>query len=514
MTTISASPAIACSPIKTATPLVRYETFIQAIRDSGYKGPPAAIAELVDNAVEANAKTIEIELICAATDEIVSTIRITDNGSGMSADTLQTALQFGGSSRFNSRQSLGRYGMGLPCSFLCLATRVDVWTRRSRSATWWSYLDVSEISEKGLHAITPPQRVPKPDKRLPLSGTCIQLSRCDRLDPSKRSALAKLLQSELGRIFRHVIAGGVTIALDGVDVVPVDPLFNIGGGESAKGALFGPPLKFPICVPDSKSTSEVVVSFSELPVKQWFDLPNKVKRQIGIANRAGVSIVRAGREVDYGWFFMGKKRRENYDDWWRCEIHYEPALDELFGLTHTKQRIRPTLSLAAIISPEVESIARTLNNRVRTAFAGVKTESRVSPSERRAMQFDILLDPPSLFKDHKGAKGNALDASSKLLAGLRYRLTTQPLKGGVIFEPSLRGDTVNLHLNTRHVFYEQIYSRLKSEKSLRSCDALRLIELFMLAYSRAEVSLSTRTSSRHAAKLRFAWSEALTSFLG
>src|SRR5437764_10704558 len=87
-------------PLKDSTPLVRYTTFIQAIRDSGYKGASAALAELVDNAVEANAKQIKIELLTPENSESVSAIRITDDGSGMTPEVLQTALQFGGSSRF------------------------------------------------------------------------------------------------------------------------------------------------------------------------------------------------------------------------------------------------------------------------------------------------------------------------------------------------------------------------------------------------------------------------------
>ncbi|MGI8447952.1 MAG: hypothetical protein ACR2MP_12395 [Streptosporangiaceae bacterium] len=40
-----------------------------------------------------------------------------------------------------------------------------------------------------------------------------------------------------------------------------------------------------------------------------------------------VSVVRSGREIDQGWFFMGTKRRENHDDWWRCEVRFDPVLD-------------------------------------------------------------------------------------------------------------------------------------------------------------------------------------------
>lgn len=432
MTPISETRPPAATPVKISTPLVRYETFIQAIRDSGYKGAAAALAELVDNAVEADAKNIKIELLTTDNSDSVSRILITDDGTGMTPDVLQTALQFGGSSRFNSRQSLGRFGMGLPCSSLSIAARVDVWTGRSRGSAWWSYLDVAEISEKGQSAIPRPQRMTSTHPR----GTRVELSQCDRLDPVKKTPLKKLLQSELGRVFRHIITSGVKLTVDSTAVSPLDPLFSIGDKKWSKGTLFGPPLKFPIRIPDSKTASEVVVFFSELPVKQWFDLPNKVKRQIGIANGAGVSVVRAAREVDYGWFFMGGKRRENYDDWWRCEIHYEPALDELFGLTHTKQRIRPTLALAQIISPEIEAIARTLNARVRNAFAQVKTASRVSPSERRAMQADVLIDPPALFMDEPAKRHNCRHA--QMLAGLEYCLTPQPVKSGAIFEASLQ----------------------------------------------------------------------------
>ena len=498
-----------------AAPLVRFETFIQAIRDSGYKGPAAAIAELVDNAIEAEAKHIAIELLSQAEAEVVSRVRITDDGTGMTPAILQTALQFGGSSRFNSRESLGRYGMGLPCSALSIAKRVDVWTWRSSRTIWWSYLDVAEISKKGSSGVPRPSNEPPVEKHAATgSGTLIELSRCDRLDPCKPGPLIRLLHAELGRIFRHLIAADVMITINGENVAPVDPLFFLGDGKWSKGVPFGPPLKFPIRIPESRIASEVAVFFSELPVKQWFDLPNKTKRQLGIATGAGISVVRAGREVDYGWYFMGKKRRENYDDWWRCEVHYEPVLDELFGLTHTKQRIRPTVALEQIITPEIEAVARTLNARVRAAFARIKTEDKISPSERRATEADVLINPPSLFLEKLNGRNASARAQAQSIAGLQYSLTPKPLKNSAMFEAALRSGTVNVHLNTRHVFYEQIYQRIKKQRALPSCDALTLIELLMLAYSRAELSVASQTASRHAAQLRFAWGEVLTSFLG
>ena len=56
---------------------------------------------------------------------------------------------------------------------------------------------------------------------------------------------------------------------------------------------------------------EVVASataqFSLLPVARWHDLPNEEKRRLGITGGAGLSVIRAGREIDYGWLLFGKR---------------------------------------------------------------------------------------------------------------------------------------------------------------------------------------------------------------
>jgi sensor histidine kinase regulating citrate/malate metabolism len=107
--------------------LVNIGNFIVATRDSGYKSTAAALAELVDNAIEANATKIHIQIhkhITAVNGDYE--LSVIDNGKGMSADELGLALQFGGSTRFNSRSQLGRYGMGLPNSSLSQCKRVEV----------------------------------------------------------------------------------------------------------------------------------------------------------------------------------------------------------------------------------------------------------------------------------------------------------------------------------------------------------------------------------------------------
>src|SRR5205823_8159620 len=134
--------------------------------------------------------------------------------------------------------------------------------------------------------------------------------------------------------------------------------------------------------------------FVTLPLESWFSLSNDEKQHFGISKGAGVSIVRAGREIDFGWFFMGKKRKENYDDWWRCQISFEPELDDLFGVTNTKQGIRPSELLKSILSPDIERIAHTLNSSVRKRYSAIKSDMEQSAAVKHANRRDVYMPPP------------------------------------------------------------------------------------------------------------------------
>ena len=107
---------------------------IRALRDSRYHNSAYAIAELIDNSIEANAPIVE--LLCMEDRQFVrnnwtrrvTELAVADNGEGMDARTLLDALKFGGGTRHESRRGIGKYGMGLPTSSMSQCKRVDVWT--------------------------------------------------------------------------------------------------------------------------------------------------------------------------------------------------------------------------------------------------------------------------------------------------------------------------------------------------------------------------------------------------
>ena len=71
--------------------IVAPDRFIRATRDSGYRNTASAISELVDNAIQAGARNIDIFIEKKANSPPLE-ITIADNGCGMDRFTLRQAL--------------------------------------------------------------------------------------------------------------------------------------------------------------------------------------------------------------------------------------------------------------------------------------------------------------------------------------------------------------------------------------------------------------------------------------
>lgn len=511
--------------------IVAVDRFIEATRDSGYKGTSSAVAELVDNAIQADATRIRIT-VYHATDGDAGALEfvVQDNGSGMDPFTLRTALRFGGSTRFNDRTGLGRYGMGLPNSSLSQARRVTVYTWRAPGEVYMSYLDVDEIAAGDVTEVPTPRRVTCPiECASGRSGTIVVWSRCDRLHNRRISTIARKLLSDLGRQFRYYLTDRVKITVNGERVEPIDPLFLNPAAKHTGATLFGKPIQYEVhaAEPNGKpgAVGRVRITFSELPVAQWHKLSNDDKRRLGISKGAGVSVVRAGREVDYGWFFLGGKRRENYDDWWRCEIQFDPILDEGFGITHTKQQVRPKAYLIETLSPDVEAAARALNARARKAHLAAKAAERFSESEKLATERDKLLrplPPTSRRRDqsvidqlkkrhpelHKPVPTNGGPADQ-----VSYKIVETPIRETSFFNYARQNGRLILVLNPQHPFYKQIYQQLAESDTPRDQQLRTQLELLLLAAARSEAAEGNPRAIAQLERQRQLWSDTLATFL-
>lgn len=480
--------------------VVAPETFILATRDTGYRDIASALAELVDNSVQAEATRI---LIAVGESRSATrsgfTVSVLDNGLGMARETLRAALRFGGTDRFGNRDGIGRFGMGLPNSSVSQARRLDVYSWQRPGRVYHAYLDVDAIACGEMEDIPLPQRLALPaeaKRDSGPSGTLVVWSECDRLGRMRMSIIVAKLRRHLGRIYRKYLWRGLDIQVNGHRLISVDPLFVDTRAEINGARTYGAPLRYEITTSDGR-VSPVEVRFSELPLIEWAGLADEEKRQRGIVGGGGVSILRAGREIDSGWYFMGKKRRENYDDWWRCEVSFLPGLDELFGVTHNKQGINPDPSLIALLGADLEPIARSLNARVRTTFQIMK-ERVAAPSVTAASANDRFLPPPAAAVRRMNA------------GGLKYRLDNKPIAGPEFYSVQLRRGVVNVTMNSDHPFFSRVYRQLidHSDKAHRD-----VVERLLLAAARADLEAATSGERECVVRLRRAWGDALAAFL-
>jgi hypothetical protein len=496
--------------------IVAEANFILAAREVGYRSPADAIAELVDNAVQADARTIRIFL--REEDEIGFaanglSVAVLDDGRGMNANTLRTALQFGGTDRFNDRSGLGRFGMGLPSSSVSQARRLEVYTWTRPSEAIYCFLDVDEVAEGRMQEIPRPQKRELPDWARPYSsrtGTLVVWRKCDRLEKDSTVVTCEKLCSRIGRMFRYFIWSGVKLSVNGVSIMPIDPLFCHPDTPLSGAKEYGKPLTYKFRLPHGPGkTAAIRVRFSELPIAEWHDLAVEDKRRFGIVKGAGVSLVRAGREVAYGWHFMGKKRRENYDDWWRCEISFGPELDEYFRPNYTKQAIHPAPVLEAVLSSDLESIAHTLNSRARRAYAKAKGRPN-TPAALVLSQREKYLPPIG----ENGGWRSRLRRSSFSEGPNRkcvYSLLVASLRENAFYSFKRENGTLVLTLNRDHPFFERVYAPLCHAVPKR----IRVnIDCLLFALARAEAEAISPKQRYWYNRKRVAWSNILATFLG
>lgn len=440
--------------------------FIRAVRESGYISLTTALAELIDNSIQAQATEIAVNITRPTADDRPR-IEVEDNGVGMDAQELATCLRFGGSSRFDERASFGRFGMGLPAASLSQTRHVSVTAWRNGDSRTVS-LDVDAIAAGAAANLTPRKAEPAP----PASGCRVTWSDCDRIEYRRLAWLERSLHRELGRMYRRFLSDELSLTINGKGVDPVDPTLLTTDVDGNSAELVFEPVRYELGT-SAGDTAFVTVRFSALPVHHWHHLDNVTKRRVGIVGQGGVSVLRAGREIANGWYLMGAKRKENYDDWWRCEIAFEPALDEHFGIMINKQGVRPSTELREALEPEFESIARLLNARVRQAFEDVKFQAATDASCRVAASADP--DLPVLRRGRgRGASGP-----------LNYRISTGQLPPESMLATSLRSNTLEVQLNIDHPAFAALYQPLRTLPDDAGAELRTAIELLLLSFARS-----------------------------
>jgi hypothetical protein len=490
--------------------IVQEERFIEATRDSGYKSTASAVSENADNSFQAGANRFVVHFISKEQTHSgrgkppspkVTEIVCVDDGSGMSPSVLRNALRFGGTTRFNDRSGMGRFGMGLPNSAVSQCQRLEVYTWQKKGKVYFCYLDIDEITSGKMLVVPEPLMKSLPKEYAPLkladTGTMVIWKKCDRLDYSAREdTLTRELPKTLGQTYRYYLASGKEIQVNSRQVKPFDPLYLMPDAEFTGASQHGAPIKFDVKIPGvDGQTSSVAVKFSLLP-EEWqikFGRSKSERQKIGIGKSTGFSIVRAGREIDYGFF--GLRSRHWTDSWWSCEISFQPELDELFGVTHTKQQIKLSEQIRTTIEKDVNANIATLADIIVERSKKQHRKNTNIAEEIAKEQEKFLRTSPELrdkdpeviekeLRQYAEEKANDDKSVQELITELHdqpFIMDFEDLPGAPFYRVRTFGQTTVVSLNRVHLFFDKLYAPL-CDTEPASKTALELL-LFTLAKS-------------------------------
>ena len=358
--------------------------FIESMRSSGYRDTSYAVGEIVDNAIDAGAKHVEIlcqdKINHSTNRRSVEQIAILDDGQGMNVIELRNSLLFGDGTRGSSSKDIGKYGMGLPNSSLSQCKRVDVYSWQNSSTPNHCYIDVDAV-KKGEREIPEPKatEIPKTWKKAAKhfskkSGTLVVWSKLDRCTWTTSGAVINNSKFLIGRIYRKFLGNkSLTMHImrfivnDNDEIIepeseimlPNDPMYLIAPSSTpdkwGKKAMFKPDT---IAEESHKirhdgQEHEIVVRYSI--EKDELRSPETVQVDQGgtklgrhARKNQGISIIRADREIILDDFGLPHDAR---DRWWGVEIDIPPSLDLVVGLTNNKQQVD---NLSSILRTQIQ----------------------------------------------------------------------------------------------------------------------------------------------------------------
>jgi hypothetical protein len=433
-------------------------SLMESMRAVGYS-VEAAVADLIDNSIAAEATCIEIKYDASGRPFLA----VLDDGKGMTEDELKIAMRHGSRSPNQARGStdLGRFGLGLKTASLSQCRRLTVITKKAAKVTArrWD-LDVVRDRKNWVVVIPSPSEFEDAPLYSKLqaqpSGTLVLWEDLDRLvagasDPQREMTLKlEPLYSHLALVFHRFIAGDdvaakIVVRLNGLPVPSRDPFLR---GNSFRQVLEGQVIRHERG--DVEVTPYVLPPISRLS-------PDEIELAgggDGLRGTQGFYVYRNFRLVIWGTWFRLVPKSEFYK-LTRVKVDIPNTFDDLWALDIKKSAAFPP-----------EPIRRRLQELI-PHFANASRVTVTYPGKRSAGAAKnplwIRIEPtPATFRYE-------IDADHVAVQGLAARLDLTQQRQFQSF----------LSLVSDLVPYESIYADMCADTRRGSSefDFVRLLEL-------------------------------------
>ncbi len=525
--------------------IVKVDTALESWRDAGFD-LTAAVGEVVDNSVEAAATRIRIRTYPEASNAAkkIEAMAFADDGNGIGPEILANVLSLGFSTRYNQRNGLGRFGVGLKLAALSHAKRLDIYTRTPGSnRVWHAFLDLQLIAEHKQKVIERNELDDFPAEYADLmidghgeplpSGTLVVWSKIDRLESGGRykndlkQRLAEL-QYFLARAYRRFIDTGLRIELNNRVITLHDPTFQLENprvedklGKDVRGELIS---RDTIDIDGELVTVTVALVPSELIQARGKGDAGIVKDLHIPDNEGKISFLRQGREINYELVPRmlpdgGKAWGDRYIG---IEVEFPATLDEYFQVRHVKRGVVPVDKLWQELKKVLHRPVMAARKKYKERWDAIEEETR-RIGEDHSTATDVVAKVDQTAPRGRAGSGMStqqaqqkvdevieelqIDAKAEpdkakqvreTIARLPISIVDSTWPGKELFDITHLNGQAILKLNHGHPFVREIYDAVKNAADqpadeVDAAEAIRLLrkvelglELVLLAYAKAE----------------------------
>lgn len=497
---------------------------IEAERNNNFS-PETAIAEVIDNSLEANAKKIKIRIKWGQQGRQKprpTIIAVGDDGDGMDGDseksTLQTCLVLGATTRRNSRTGLGRFGVGMTKGAISLCRQVEVYSRQKQGTWKYVKLDLDVLDDDGDPGITPIEAVEKlPEGYSDLVGdygTLVIWSKIDRIesdfiidDVDAKGKTRSGLKHWLERTFRKKIGkkiikngkivdneNAVSIELDDSqqnrELIAFDPLYHIPDSrkphDGTSAIDWDRETTFEVSdidKPDDPISEGKITIRMTLTPESWRQERghgnNPESRSRYLPDNEGFSILRNGREVFYGKIDFWEPKLDQHDRWWSCEIDFDAVLDHQFKVANVKIGAKPVIELREKlhdkISPTITDNFRPKISDLWNRNAADKTVVRPSPPIDPEVIPPVAGEPITPEEEEKNKDDAEWEELKEKLEDptgppIILHPVTDMTSGDPIIEPTTIAGKKVVRINLQHLWWQKVNEVIDSIKELAKED--------------------------------------------
>lgn len=324
---------------------------MRGLRRVGGYSFPQAMADLVDNSIDAGATTVSIDV---RFDGARSWVRISDNGSGMPRPRAVEAMT-PGSSREYEEEDMGKYGLGMKMASLSQGRLMSLATRHASSPNRptiliWDLDVVDRDKSLTLLRFAPGESSSLLTEALPAAtGTVVLIEKLDRLlprhDPSSAHARRHLLEecraleNHLSMVFHRFLAPSssrrrVSILVNGNKLAPWDPFCR----EEPSTIEMEPKT---VHVSDGPIVGRLEIHPFVLPRRDCFSSPEAFSRAAGVSGwnqMQGFYVERSHRLIVAGGWH-GLRARDEHTKLARVSLSFMPELDDLVAVNASKIKL-------------------------------------------------------------------------------------------------------------------------------------------------------------------------------